>query len=236
MPIIPCSGTALWTRHRKSCACSSGVGCLKEVTRQPCGLTLSITFLIVPSLPLVSIPCSTSKTALALRGVAQLLQLAQLRLQRSQLRLPLLRPTPSVWRGSKSRGWAGAPRIQLPGVYHSGGALTRRPGKQRTIDGHTMTHTMRATIRGGPCGAPGGYTRGGGARRAPWGPWPGSSWRARLGARPRGGGSATGGYAGRAPAPRRPSPCRPRMPSSAGCARSTPGCSCSRTTSPGCKG
>ena len=145
MPIIPCSGASLWTRHRKSCACSSALGCLKEVTRHPCGLTLSITFLIVPSLPLVSIPCTTSKTAW-LRGVAQLLQLAQLRLQRPQLRLPLLRPTPSVWRVEVPRmgGAPGPASRRIP----FGGALTRRPGKQRTIDGHAVTHNMRATVRG----------------------------------------------------------------------------------------
>src|SRR6185437_8324999 len=49
----------LWTRQRKSCPASSSVGTLNEATAQPCGLTDCITCEIVPSLPLVSIPCRT---------------------------------------------------------------------------------------------------------------------------------------------------------------------------------
>ena len=37
-------------------------GALKDTTLQPCGFTPDITLLIVPSLPLVSIPCNTMST------------------------------------------------------------------------------------------------------------------------------------------------------------------------------
>ena len=39
MPMRPRAGSAIVQRHRKSCASSSELGCLKECTSQPCGLT-----------------------------------------------------------------------------------------------------------------------------------------------------------------------------------------------------
>ena len=100
-------------------------------------------------------PLHHEQDGVALRGVAQLLQLAQLRLQRPQLRLPLLAPDAVRVAGVEVPGMGGLPDPASRRIPFRGGP-TRRPGKQRTIDGHAMTHNMRATFRGGPCGAPGG--------------------------------------------------------------------------------
>src|ERR1700674_1319039 len=62
MPISPCSGSLLRMRHRKPWRRSSGVGCLNAVIKTPCGFMPPITWVIVPSLPLVSMPCSTIKS------------------------------------------------------------------------------------------------------------------------------------------------------------------------------
>src|SRR3954462_7256533 len=63
MPMKPCGGTAAWMRQRKSCASSSRVGCLNDVTRTPCGFTPVKTCLTVPSLPPASIACRTTSSA-----------------------------------------------------------------------------------------------------------------------------------------------------------------------------
>ena len=49
-------------RQRKSCLRSSSVGALKLVIRTPCGSTSPIVWRSTPPLPLVSMPCSTSRT------------------------------------------------------------------------------------------------------------------------------------------------------------------------------
>ena len=59
MPILPLAGALLWYRHRKSWLDSSALGVLKEDTLHPCGLTPLKTCLMVPSLPPVSMACST---------------------------------------------------------------------------------------------------------------------------------------------------------------------------------
>src|SRR5258708_14192916 len=59
MLIMPLPGTTRWIRQRKSRTCSLDVGPLNERTSHPSGLTCAMTWRIVPSLPLVSIPCST---------------------------------------------------------------------------------------------------------------------------------------------------------------------------------
>src|SRR5579871_5427858 len=58
----PAAGACECTRHRKSCASSTGVGALNGTIRKPSGSTSWNTARIVPSLPLVSMPCSTSST------------------------------------------------------------------------------------------------------------------------------------------------------------------------------
>ena len=63
MPIMPRGGTATWARHRKSCRSSRAVGVLKEVTSQPCGLMPEKMCRMVPSLPAVSMPCRTIRSA-----------------------------------------------------------------------------------------------------------------------------------------------------------------------------
>src|SRR6266508_1312699 len=54
-------GVRRWTRQRKSWSSSTSLGALNEVTWQPCGLTLEKTLRMVPSLPLVSMPWSTTR-------------------------------------------------------------------------------------------------------------------------------------------------------------------------------
>ena len=62
MAIVPGRGSWRFTRQRKSCRRSLCVGALNETTLTPCGLRPRSAYLTVPSLPLVSIPCSTIST------------------------------------------------------------------------------------------------------------------------------------------------------------------------------
>ena len=60
--MMPGSGSRCAIRHRKWWRRSSSVGALKQVIRTPCGSTRPTVCRIVPPLPEVSMPCSTSST------------------------------------------------------------------------------------------------------------------------------------------------------------------------------
>src|SRR5688500_8996467 len=62
----PSRGAWRCTRHRKSCSRSSAVGAPKETTLTPRGLRQPATCLIAPSLPALSLPCSTTSALLSL--------------------------------------------------------------------------------------------------------------------------------------------------------------------------
>lgn len=59
---LPGSGSALVIRQRKGCARSSLVGALKAVCLTPCGSKAPTTYRMIPPLPEVSIPCTTSRS------------------------------------------------------------------------------------------------------------------------------------------------------------------------------
>ena len=63
MLMSPRAGRRIAARQRKSWSSSSELGALNGCTSQPCGLIPSITCSMTPSLPEVSMPCSTTSTA-----------------------------------------------------------------------------------------------------------------------------------------------------------------------------
>ena len=60
MPMSPGTGSRRRMRQRNPWRFSSGVGALNGVIMTPCGLKFLTTWVIVPSLPLVSMPCRTT--------------------------------------------------------------------------------------------------------------------------------------------------------------------------------
>jgi len=77
MPMRPRAGNATMVRHMKSWASSWLVGCLNEVTSQPCGWTPAKMFLIALSLPDASMPLQDDQYRPAVLRVKLLLKIAQ---------------------------------------------------------------------------------------------------------------------------------------------------------------
>src|SRR5215468_2059682 len=63
MPTYPRRGQAKCARHKKSCASSSSLGRRKAVTVTPRGPVSLKTWSMVPYLPAVSVPCTTTSSA-----------------------------------------------------------------------------------------------------------------------------------------------------------------------------
>ena len=77
MATSPLAGVTRWTRHRKSWAASSADGCSKATTLQPWGFIEPRTWLIVPSLPPVSIACRQIRSDRRRSTVEQFLEFSQ---------------------------------------------------------------------------------------------------------------------------------------------------------------
>src|SRR4051812_32027002 len=90
MAISPVAGARRWTRQRKSCARSSGVGTPKLVTVTPRAFRAPPTCLTAPSFPAASRPWDHQDGVRA-SAPEQILQLEQLGVQRFEplLRVPL---------------------------------------------------------------------------------------------------------------------------------------------------
>src|SRR5260370_980620 len=148
MPISPAAGTCLWTRQRKSWSSSSWLGAFQADTLTPSGLTPSKTCEMVPSLPLVSMPCSTTSTLRSCSAHSRFCSACRRRLRSSNcltvLRLPPLHPAvePASTGGLRRGGRGGGKKNRLlvsgpggPGGWGACGGGRPSPAEPLEVDG-----------------------------------------------------------------------------------------------------